>query len=132
MNLPGCKGEDRPRSTNPFTACSSKLKQTRFHDANGPGVVEMRRVAHGKMIRPERVEAAAGEFDSRDDSGRFGDRRMAQRWPWLGQRRKQGSRESPILNGIARAPGRGLSQGCFEASLSRDKLVSVWSAPTNN
>src|SRR5688572_8203980 len=114
MNLSGCKGEDRPRSTNPFTARSSKLEQTRFHDANGPRVVEMRRVAHGEMIRPQRVETAAGEFYPGHDRGGFGVRRMAQRWPWLGQRRKQGSRESPILNGIAPACGRGLSTNAPE------------------
>ena len=90
MNLPGRKGEDRARSTNPFTACGSKLEQTRFHDANRPRVVEMRRVPHSEMVRPERVEAAAGEFYPGDDGGGLGVQRMAQRWPLLGWEMKAG------------------------------------------
>ena len=92
VNLAGGESQDCSGSSDPFAARGSEPEQSRFHDADRPRIVKMRRVSHGKVVRPEGVEAAAREFDSRDDRRGFSTVRLRQRSMDWGQG-KTGERE---------------------------------------
>jgi hypothetical protein len=91
VDLAGREGQNCSWPADPFSAGSPESKQPRFDDAHGPGVVKMWRVPHRKVICPEGIESAAGEFNPCDDRRGVGTEHLRQSITWVtGEKRIEG------------------------------------------